>query len=207
MSRTDHYAVLEDAISDVGNWRWWTADLPHTLQVEFGMVQLWSPPVEAGEKPSGLIALRFRRPLCVHFVTAREGSQELAPDWPELLHADALEPFNLSPGDVSFADDALLREMLATAGRVETIFGPGPDASAIVAAPRWFALRSGAAGLVVAAEEVVAVSHEGECSPDEVLEKNRRWWSYWKDYWARREKANALPYDPACEVTIPMRLE
>jgi hypothetical protein len=65
----EHLTALESAISDVGHWTWWTANLPDTFQVEFNGTQLWNPPLGEGKPPSGQIALRFRKPRRVYFLT------------------------------------------------------------------------------------------------------------------------------------------
>jgi hypothetical protein len=68
----EHLSVLESAISDVGCRTWWTAHLPAAFQVEFGMAQLWKPPREEGQPPSSRVALRFRAPRLVYFLTLGE---------------------------------------------------------------------------------------------------------------------------------------
>src|SRR5262245_35039291 len=55
----DHLPALESAISDLGCWTWWAANLPSAFQVEFGGTQLWNPPSGEGQPPSSRIALRF----------------------------------------------------------------------------------------------------------------------------------------------------
>lgn len=35
-----HLSILESAITDVGYWRWWTSDLPNSIQLEFGGAQI-----------------------------------------------------------------------------------------------------------------------------------------------------------------------
>lgn len=63
---TDHLTTLEQAISDVGYWRWWADALPDVFQVEFGGVQLHFPPASPEEPPNDVVALRlYQRKLTV----------------------------------------------------------------------------------------------------------------------------------------------
>jgi hypothetical protein len=203
MVADDHLKALEHAITDIGCWRWWDQSLPKTFQVEFSMVQLLNPPMKAGGPPSGLLALRFKRPITVAFVTHADAPKKFSLDWPDLMHADQLGAFSLNRESFSFSERDVFRSVLEGAGRVDTVHGPPPTADALAGAPNKLAFWSGPIGLVVAAEEMIPAGHDGDLSPKDVLDRSRRWWTYWKDYWKRKDRDDALPYDGACEVTIP----
>lgn len=191
--------VLEDAISDTGYWRWWTADLPRIFQVEFGGVQLWNEPASADQAPSSVVALQFQQPSVVAFLA--DGEAGLPDDWPTALHEDRLEPFNILYEHFTLTSIDKLREM---AGSMRTTLALAGDLKTLTAAPPAFlAFRAGSAGMVIAAEEVTVLTHRGALTPDEVTEANERWWSYWREYWDRVETESPMPYDPNCEVTIP----
>lgn len=111
----DYLELLADAISDVGYWRWWVADLPEVFQIEFGGVQLWSPPTAADEPPCGIIALRFTDPVNVVFLTLSEG---LSDDWIQQLHDDKLDPFNVCHDLFSFNNENLTSDILQKAFKV-----------------------------------------------------------------------------------------
>jgi hypothetical protein len=187
--------ILADAISDVGRWRWWVAELPQLFQLEFSGTQLWTPPLKEGAPPCGQLALRFIEPVAVCFLSFAE----MPDDWPAQMHADQLEPFNVDDDAFRFDDAALAAELLA-AGKKQTLHG---DPAAL--APHCLAFRAGAVGCVVSAREIRLVSHQGELPLDEVHDRSTRWWSYWREYWARRGGDQPLPEDYACEVTIPVK--
>jgi hypothetical protein len=197
-----HWEILERAISDVGYWTWWTQDFPKSFQVEFGGTQLWNPPKAPDKPPSGQLALRFIAPRSVSFLV-RRGAGDLSGDWPELLHADALEPFTINHEHFALMRPEAAREVLTAAARVETRFGAAPTPEAIGEWPAVLAFFAGPAGLLVGAESLMAVSHAGEIRPEQIEPASERWWAYWKEYWRRRETASPLPRDYACEVTIP----
>ena len=52
--------TLENAIRELGVWTWWDERLPDVFQVEFNNALLLNPPLEAGQPPSGQVALAQR---------------------------------------------------------------------------------------------------------------------------------------------------
>ena len=75
---------------------------------------------------------------------------------------------------------------------------PGDDES-------FLALRAGDVGLVVVSESIGVFNHQGEVDDQAVIESSRRWWDYWREYWRRRDSADSMSKDYACEVTIPIK--
>ncbi|MDQ5823165.1 MAG: hypothetical protein M3441_03015 [Chloroflexota bacterium] len=198
-----HLDILTQAISDMGYWRWWTHSLPQSIQLEFGWVQLWNPPLEEGKPPSNIIALRFIEPVSASFLTHREAEKDLPIDWPELLRNDQLEPFSITYESFGFNNPQLLTEILSEAKKVEGLYGAAADASQLSEAKLTLAFWAGSVGMIIAAQGLMVLSHQGEIQPDQVERKHQQWWEYWQEYWRLRDTKNPLPRDNACEVTIP----
>lgn len=198
---TEHLATLESAISDLGAWTWWTARLPDGFQVEFSRTQLWSPPRSEGKPPSTQIALRFRKPRLVYFLTLGDG---VSADWPDRLARDELTPFDVDHDAFTLTRPDLCGELVAKAVSIRALVGE-PSASVSPSAGEAFlAFEAGPVGLLVAGESLAVFNHHGELGAEAVLESNRRWWAYWREYWQRRDTDDPLPRDFACEVTIPL---
>jgi hypothetical protein len=195
-------SVLAGAIYDLGSWRWWVDDFPDAFQVEFGGVQLWTPPPRPDQPPRGMVALRFDGPLSVTFLTQGD---ELPDDWPARLHRDEMEPLSIPYEDLAFGPPGMIRELLARATCAETVFGAPADEVDWAKAGAALVFWAGPAGLAVAASSVAVVTHDGEIALEELPELHRKWWNYWREYWDRRERPDALPYDWMCEVTIPIK--
>jgi hypothetical protein len=200
----DANSILENAISDVGHWRWWAEALPERFQVEFGGVQLWNPPTREGGPPSGVIALRFIQPSLVLFLTAKD-AEEVEPDWPEALHEDRMEPLSVAYDQFTLTSD----EQIASMAKDCTLRFVVGDSDGLAAGsdPVRLGFRAGPIGLIVRAKEMVVLSSAGELTPEKIAEASAAWWAYWKEYWARRDTENPLPRDYACEVTIPLKGE
>jgi hypothetical protein len=64
--------ILSNAICDVGYWSWWTTNLPTVIQVEFGGTQLYFSPAANSQPPSTQIAIQFRNPKSISFLTRLE---------------------------------------------------------------------------------------------------------------------------------------
>lgn len=193
--------VLADAISDVGVWTWWQSDAPEYVQVEFNGTQLWNPPVAEGKAPSGKIAIGFSNVESIGFLTF--GTDEIETNWPQLLHQDEIDYFNLNHDWFTFTDAAMIAEIIKEAAAVQTLHGAPPHEINWVASTVKLGFRAGPVGFVVAAEHMKLLSFEGEFGLNEVEEKCEKWWEYWNEYWRLKKTPLALPKDYACEVTIP----
>ena len=193
--------ILETAISDVGYWRWWTSKLPEAIQLEFGGTQLRLPPISPGQITSGQVAVRLRNPLIAMFLTGKAAA--LPEDWPEAMQRDEYEPFNVEHDRFTFTshDDAL--SYVADAASLKPIVGTASDLSQH-RGKSLVAFWAGSVGFVGVAESISLFDIKGEVDLATVPELHGKWWSYWKDYWSRRDTANSMPKDYACEVTIPL---
>ena len=202
MERQDEILeMLADAISDVGVWAWWDTDEDEgTVQVEFAGVQMWNPPREAGQPPSGTVALRFGEVQSAAFLTLDD---QVDPDWPRLLHEDKLDGFPLPHESLTFTDAVMIEQLASSAHAVEVLRGVPPEAAAWQSAPWKMGFGAGRVGFVVAARSMELVSFEGSFGLEEVEGKIGKWWEYWEEYWRLIDTPDALPSDYACEVTIP----
>ncbi len=66
------------------------------------------------------------------------------------------------------------------------------------------AFSCGQVGLLVAAKSLEVRNAWGLLTPEQVLESSRRWWHYWRTYWQSKSTPHPLPFNFACEATIPM---
>jgi hypothetical protein len=197
----EHLPALESAISDVGHWMWWAANLPDTFQVEFGGTQLWNPPLGEGKPPSGQIALRFRKPRIIYFLTLSDSVSE---DWPEQLQRDKQGPFSVDHEAFTLTSPELCDRLVAKAVSVQALVGEPGNTPLAAPGEVFLSFEAGPVGLVVTAESMGVLNHHGELEQEAVLESNRQCWSYWREYWRRKDSPDPLPRDYACEVTIPI---
>lgn len=197
--------VLADAISDVGRWTWWVAELPDIFQLEFQGAQLLFAEPTAERAASTLVALQFRNPVSISFLTDEATSSEQAQEWPQQLHNDEIDGFTCSYEYFTFNNLLLMRQIVAELGNIDTVFGAAPFSPEFEKSEVKICFRAGSVGLIIGAKEVKIISHEGEVALVEVEEKNRQWWEYWKRYWQVKNTDAAYPTDYACEVTIPIQ--
>jgi len=191
---------LESSISDVGHWTWWTENLPDAFQVEFAGALLWNPPLDEGKPPSGQIALCFRKPRLVYFLTL---SDAVPGDWPDRLRRDDLGSFGLDDDMFTLTSAGLRGQLVAKAASVQALVGEAGITHLPAPGEAFLGFHAGPVGLVIAAESMGVFNHQGELDPTAVVESNRRWWTYWREYWRRIDSPDPLPRDYACEVTIP----
>jgi hypothetical protein len=201
--KTDPLEILEDALSDVGVWRWWDSAIPDAFQVEFGGAQLLTAPAKPGHRPSGIVAIRFETPSLVAFLT-RRGATAMPMDWPRALQEDRLKPFTLTPDCFSLRSVAGF-DAAKLSSDVQALIGDPAVADAHGSARLFFMAHD--VGLIVTARTMTVITARGQLQLAEVAEANDRWWEYWREYWARRGTAEALPTDYACEATIPLKAD
>lgn len=194
--------VLQKAISDVGYWRWWTAKLPGAFLVEFGGVQLYTASPKEGQPPMGVMAMIFRNPSSISFL---DYGRNLANDWSWQLQEDQIEPFNLDQGKLAFNDGKAIAGYLKKAVAVNTYHGRKPSGGKLMEANVQMGFKAGDVGLCIAAESLDINTHLGKISLSQVAKMHKSWWEYWKVYWRRKNTANPMPEDYACEVTHPAK--
>jgi hypothetical protein len=195
-----HLTVLEEAISDVGYWRWWTDALPDVFQVEFGGVQMHFPPSSPELPPNSVVALRFFNPSAVAFLTEHGSSQSQG--WRAELHDDRIQPFAVSHELFTLTSSEVLQTVVSDCA-IEYLHGN--QFSCLESSSALLAFRSQDVGLVVRAERMVVVAVPGELSAEQIVKASGDWWEYWRRYWDLRESESPLPKDYACEVTFPIK--
>ena len=199
---SDANTTIESAVSDVGYWRWWAEALPDAFQLEFGGVQLWSPPIQPGSPPSGIVALRFKSPSVVAFLTDEE-TDDVPSDWRQALHEDRIEPFTVHYDAFTLNSEELFTSICERCV-IEFIVGAQAELTSTEPAVK-LAFRAGGVGLALRAESMTVITSAGELSPSQIIEASEAWWTYWREYWDRRDTDAPLPNDYACEVTIPLK--
>lgn len=196
-------AILERAISDVGRWSWWTGDPTKEIQLEFSGVQLWFPPTADGHPPSGQVALRFKTPSLVVFLSRSDDTELCNDSWPARFHSDEIGGFSVSYDHFTMTDANLALSLIAEATHKIKMIGQLPQNIDFATGAAWIAFSAGPVGIVVAGTEMEIVSHHGSVQLDEIETINGKWWEYWREYWNRKDSSAPLPTDYACEVTIP----
>jgi len=199
--------ILEKAISDIGHFSWWDEQLPKSVQVEFGGVQLWCSEPKEDEPARGVVTLRFYEVESLSFLTHQDAPADLPENWPDLLHEDKLELPSITPEQLHVEDDYFFRKVRQQAKRIETRFGVSPNELRFFEAPCILAFWAGDIGMMVSAQRMEIINQTGVVPLDEVEVLHEKWWEYWKEYWDRRDTDNPMPEDIACENTIPMEDE
>ena len=118
--------ILEQSISEIGYWTWWTTGAPDVFQAEFDATLLWNPPIEPEGPPSGRVALCFSGTKSVNFITRSDPSEEVEADWPQCLHDDDIHSFSIDHGDFTLTSPDQLSAIIEEAAAIETIVGDQP---------------------------------------------------------------------------------
>ena len=200
-SKDDYLGLLAFGISDIGCWRWWTSDLPSRFQLEFSRTYFWEPPAAPGKPPSGIFSLHFWKPSLIAFLTD-PNAKNLPSDWPTTLHEDRIKPFQIGHDQFSLKSTDLLQKFIGSMNvqyMIGDVTNTAPSAGDI-----FLAFQAGGAGLVIIASDMWPINFSGVLKPEQVFDAYHRWWEYWREYWRLRGTADALPYDPTCEITQPM---
>lgn len=196
--------ILGDSISDVGYWSWWTIDLPQVIQIEFGGTQLYFPPSDNSQPPNTQIAIQFRNPKSISFLTKEElkGGDE---NWFDDLHNDKMEAPTCSHGEFTFTDQSLMTEIINEAKTIKTIHGYSPKDNSFQTEKYKLVFWAGDYGFAVSSDEIRLLTKDGDIELDQIPSVHSQWWTYWRKYWDLINTKNALPKDYACEVTIPLK--
>jgi hypothetical protein len=206
-------ATLEDAITDVGRWCWWDRPQPDVFQVEFEGVQLWNDPPSPQEPPPSRYAIGVFGLLDVVFLSFAAASPDTPDDWPQRLNQDKIGPFqfgSMDRGRFTLTDHLKVMGLRRDARSVQPLVSqcPGdPLLSAEFNAMSFpvVGFSAGAVGLVVVGKDLQVFDCRGKAlTPEEVLQRNARWWGYWRVYWERKGAGRPLPLDPSCELTVPL---
>lgn len=198
--------ILSNAICDVGYWSWWTTNLPTVIQIEFGGTQLYFPPEDNSQPPSTQIAIQFRNPKSISFLT-RLDSKSGDLNWFDDLHNDKMEPPTCSYDEFTFTDHSLIAAIINEAKTIKTIHGYSPTDSLFQTERYKLVFWAGDYGFAVASDEIRLLTKVGQVELDRIPSVHSEWWAYWRKYWDLINTRDALPKDYACEVTIPLKNE
>jgi hypothetical protein len=203
LSDNEQLDILADAISDVGYWSWWTEQLPDIFQIEFGGTQLYFNPTSSDLPPQTQIALQFKYPSSVNFISKSKDTDNF--QWTQDLHEDKIEPLSCSHGEFSFNNCDLTKSLLQQTTNFKTVYGNKPTTDSISFAPISLVFWCGDIGFAIIAKELKLLNHTGDIPLADISELNEKWWKYWRTYWDKRDTNEPMPKDYACDVTIPLK--
>lgn len=191
--------ILSYAISDGGLFTWYTAKLPKYAQLEFNRTMLYFEPKDDQSPPSNQIALQFGNVKSVNIF--KDDESKLPNNWLDLLTEDKLDPFDVNYEYFSF-DGNEIQKMISEFKNSEKIYGQNyislnQDENFKIG------FKAGEISIVIIAEKMRIMTHNGEVEFDLIPEIHNKWWSYWRKYWELIDSERKLPYDPICEITIP----
>lgn len=192
--------ILAYAISDGGLWTWWAAEFPYFLQLEFTRTMLYFEPKSADQPPPNQIAIQFNKPKSVTVLKTHNCT--LSDKWLDDFYADKLKPFGIDYEYFSFSPSDF-KEIVEQADVIEKVFGVQLNEAELLNNTVGLGFWAGDVGIVVLAETMRIITHDGEISIDQIPDRHNKWWNYWRQYWDLRNSDKALPYDPICEITIP----
>lgn len=201
MNQKELLGTLADAIADVGYWAWWVSNLPDKFQIEFGGTQLYIASGDNNDPPITKIALQFLDPISISFISRDDKDDNW--EWVDLLHNASLDPPTCSYEEFYFGNNPDAEKALGEIKQSKNIFGDAPTKESLFNAPVSLVFWCWNKGLAITAQNMKLFSYTGEITLNEVPNLNKKWWSYWQEYWDKKKSGIPLPKDYACEVTIP----
>jgi hypothetical protein len=198
--------ILANSISDVGYWSWWTTDLPTLIQIEFGGTQFFFSQNDSSIPPLSQIAIQFRNPKSISFLTNQEIERAIQANWFDDLHNDIMEVPTCNSGYFTFTDKQLQKDLIKQAESINTIHGYSPKESSFYKEKYRLVFWAGDYGFAVSADEMKLFTKDGEVQLEEIPNFHTQWWAYWQRYWDSKRNNQPMPEDYACEVTIPVNM-
>lgn len=172
--------TLAYAISDVGLFTWYSAELPKYAQLEFKRTMLFFEPIDPGSAPSNHIALQFGNVKSVHIYCDPES--QLPENWLELFTGDKLEAFDVDYEFFSF-EKKEIEKMVAGMSNLTKLYGE--DIGGLKENEGFeIGFRAGEIAMVLYAERMRIMTHAGEVDISSIPNIHHDWWDYWKRYWA-----------------------
>lgn len=191
--------ILSYAISDVGLFTWYTANLPKYAQLEFNRTMLYFDPKDDQTPPSNQIALQFGNVKSIYIF--KDDESKLPNKWLDLLTNDKLEPLDLNYEYFSF-DGGEIQKMMSEFKNLEKLYGE--DFMTVNQDENFkIGFKAGEVSIVIVSEKMKIMTHSGEVEFESIPEIHNKWWSYWRKYWELIDSESKLPYDSICEITIP----
>lgn len=204
LTETQILEILSEAICDVGYWSWWVTNLPTVIQIEFGGTQLYFPTSDNSQPPNSQIAIQFRNPKSISFLTREELTSD-DENWFDDLYNDKMEAPTCSHGEFTFTDQSIMTEIINEAKTIKTIHGYSPKDNLFQSEKYKLIFWAGDYGFAVSSDEIRILTKDGDIQLDQIPSIHSQWWTYWRKYWDLINTKNALPKDYACEVTIPLK--
>ena len=193
--------ILADAISDAGAWQWWHIE-NDMLQLEFCDVQLYDESkAEKDTHTTDVIAIRFFGNVFAVFLD--DLTEDAVKPWYERFYDDEIPAFECDGYELEFDDPEYAREVY-NEYKNKTPKTAFDGLNTLIGANHLIAVKCGDTGVVAGGDRIEVVSKNASISEEDIERLSRKWWDYWEKYWRLRGTRDALPKDPACEVTIPV---
>jgi hypothetical protein len=186
--------IIANAISDVGYWRWWITK-NDTCQIEFGGVRLLNNDTINRESKSAVIALQYSKNSFLIFFDKFEEIE-----WHKKLQNDEIEPFTVDDDSFIFNDYNSINEIEKEYQKKIII-----KADKMGHIKNSLLFKAGNVAVAIGGDDFKMVDGNGIITEEKIIERNKLWWLFWKDYWKKRETKKAYSKDYVCEVTIPIR--
>lgn len=194
--RKEQYQLMSYVFSDIGLWTWYAEDIPEFVQLEFNRTMLYLDLPDKQNAPSSQVALQFQDP--VYIGTYSDPHASGPKNWLKALNQDSLEPLSIHHEYFSFRTTEIKK--MYQHWNPEPYFGDTPTFNSKNICLGFAADNF---GIIIEAKELVILTHGGQLQVSDVMHAHEKWWKYWKEYWQRRDTKKPLPYDGACEITIP----
>lgn len=196
--------IIEEALTDIGRWVWWTAD-KDMFHIEFAGAQLFFPPIEKGTIPTSILGLQFLDIKCIARLSKDTLVLNENVEWFDNIQKDLSKPFPLAPGSLTLSNPKKVLEFLNSAHQITFFKGDMEDIQSLNTAETFIGFWAGTAGMIIIAKEMKLTSHHGKVKLNDIPELNEKWWNYWKEYWDKKLSGNPIPYDYNCEIIVPNR--
>ena len=187
--------IIAKAISDVGYLRWWIIGNDF-CQIEFGGVQLLNNDSINKDSKSAIVALQYTSNSFLIFYDKIEET-----DWYIKLQNNKIEPFTLDCDYFIFNNYNSINEIENEYGNKQIV----KRINNMEHIKNMLVFKAGNVAVVIGGDDLKVVDENGIIEEEKIIEKNKLWWLYWKDYWKKRKSRKAYIKDYACEVTIPIK--
>ena len=193
--KKDTLDILAASISDVGYWRWWIIK-DDICQIEFGGVQLLNKDSISKESKSAVIALQYSNNSFLIFYDKVEDN-----DWYNKLQNDMIEPFTIDYDYFIFNDFNCINEIEGEYKNKQII----REIKNIEQIKNVLIFKAGDVAVVIGGDNFKVVGDGGTITEKKIIDRNRLWWLFWKEYHKKRDTSEAYDKDYVCEVTIPIK--
>jgi hypothetical protein len=193
--KKETFDIITTAISDVGYWRWWIVE-DDLCQIEFGGVQLLNNDTINKESRSAVIALQFKNNSFLIFYDNLGES-----DWHKKLQNDNIDPFTVDYDYFIFNDINSINEIEKEYKNKKII----KNIKNLEKIKNVLIFKAGNVAVTIGGDDFIVVGNDETITEEKIIERNKLWWLFWKDYHKKRETSEAYNKDYVCEVTIPVK--